>query len=78
MATDNPQNKDPQNKAPKNKPTEDKQVDLKTSGKQTTLNPETRTTGQGSKTDTRPGAEPEAPGNDGNVPGAPNQGTESR
>ncbi|KPQ37496.1 MAG: hypothetical protein HLUCCA11_00175 [Phormidesmis priestleyi Ana] len=57
---------------------ENKDVDLKTSGKQTTLNPETRTTGQGSNTDTRDGAEPEAPGNDGNVPGSPNQGTESR
>lgn len=57
---------------------EDKDVDLETSGKQTTLDPETRKTGQGSNTETRPGAEPEAPGNDGKVPGSPNQGTESR
>ncbi len=55
-----------------------KDQDLDTSGKQTTLNEKTRTTGQGSNTETRPGAEPEAPGNDGNVPGSPNQGTESR
>ena len=57
---------------------ESKDVDLEVSGKQTTLDPETRKTGQGSNTETRPGAEPEAPGNDGNVPGSPNQGTEAR
>lgn len=55
-----------------------KEQDLDTSGKQTTLDEKTRKTGQGSNTETRPGAEPEAPGNDGNVPGSPNQGTESR
>lgn len=60
--------------------TEDKNkdVELETSGKQSTLEGKTRKTGQGSKTDTRPGAEAEAPGNDGNVAGAPNQGTEAR
>ncbi|MGB3299270.1 MAG: hypothetical protein WBA76_13445 [Phormidesmis sp.] len=57
---------------------ENKDVDLDTSGKQTTLNPETRKTGQGSNTDTRDGAEPEAPGNDGKIAGSPNQGTEAR
>ncbi len=55
-----------------------KENDLDTSGKQTTIEESTRTTGQGSNTDTRPGAEAEAPGNDGNVPGSPNQGTEAR
>ena len=57
---------------------ENKDVDLETSGKQTTLDPETRKTGQGSNTETRPGAQPEAPGNDGIVAGSPNQGTEAR
>jgi hypothetical protein len=52
--------------------------DLEVGGKQTTLDERTRTTGQGSNTETRPGAEPEAPGNDGKKAGAPNQGTESR
>ncbi len=57
---------------------EDKDVELDTAGKQTTLNEKTRTTGQGSNQDTRPGAEAEAPGNDGKLAGSPNQGTESR
>ena len=61
-----------------NEQREDKDVDLETGGKQTTVNPETRTVSQGSNTPTRPGAEAEAPGNDGNVAGAPNQGTTSR
>ncbi|PZO57470.1 MAG: hypothetical protein DCF15_06965 [Phormidesmis priestleyi] len=56
----------------------EQEQDLDTSGKQTTLDEKTRTTGQGSNTETRPGAEAEAPGNDGNVPGSPNQGTEAR
>ncbi|UBF25822.1 photosystem I reaction center subunit IV [Kovacikia minuta CCNUW1] len=48
-------------------------------GKQTTIDPETRRTGQGAKQDVRPGAAPEAPGTDGTgVEGDPNQGTESR
>ncbi|MGB3292252.1 MAG: hypothetical protein WBB01_04550 [Phormidesmis sp.] len=53
-------------------------VDLETSGKQSTVEGKTRTTGQGSNTETRSGAEAEAPGNDGNVAGSPNQGTEAR
>ena len=53
-------------------------TELETSGKNTPLEGGSRTTGQGSKTETRDGAEPEAPGNDGNVAGSPNQGTESR
>ncbi len=57
---------------------ENKDIDLEVSGKQTTVNAKTRKTGQGSNTETRDGAEPEAPGNDGNVPGSPNQGTEAR
>lgn len=57
---------------------ENKDVDLETSGKQTTVNPKTRTTGQGSNTETRDGAQPEAPGNDGTLAGSPNQGTEAR
>ena len=58
--------------------TSDKGKDLDTSDKQTPLEGKNRTTGQGSNTETRDGAEPEAPGNDGTVPGSPNQGTEAR
>ncbi|PSB08767.1 hypothetical protein C7B62_15495 [Pleurocapsa sp. CCALA 161] len=49
-------------------------------GKQTTLDPAQRKTGQGSNQDTRPGATPEAPGSNKNAetPGSPNQGTEAR
>ncbi len=57
---------------------EQKDVNLDTEGKQTPLKGKNRTTGQGSKTDTRDGAQPEAPGNDGTVAGSPNQGTEAR
>ena len=57
---------------------EDKDVELETGGQQTTLNEKTRTTGQGSNQETRPGAEAEAPGNDGTLAGTPNQGTEAR
>ena len=57
---------------------EDKDVDLQVGGKQTTVDPKTRKTGQGSNQETRPGAEAEAPGNDGKLPGSPNQGTEAR
>ena len=57
---------------------EEKNVDLETSGNQTTLEGKTRTTGQGSNQDTRDGAQPEAPGNDGTLAGSPNQGTEAR
>lgn len=58
--------------------TEKKEKELDTEGKQTSLEGKNRKTGQGSKTETRDGAEPEAPGNDGNLPGSPNQGTEAR
>ncbi|NEP18811.1 MAG: hypothetical protein F6J97_18245 [Leptolyngbya sp. SIO4C1] len=48
-------------------------------GKQTPLEPGSRRTGQGSNTDTRSGAEAEAPGDkNADVPGDPNQGTEAR
>ncbi|MGL5078791.1 MAG: hypothetical protein ACRDBG_23585 [Waterburya sp.] len=48
-------------------------------GKQTTIEPMQRTTGQGENQETRPGAEAEAPGNkDLETPGSPNQGTEAR
>ncbi|MGC1306356.1 MAG: hypothetical protein WA885_03945 [Phormidesmis sp.] len=57
---------------------EEKDTNLETSGKQTTIEEKTRKTGQGSGTDTRDGAEPEAPGNDGTKAGSPNQGTEAR
>ena len=57
---------------------DNKDIDLETSGKQTPVEAKTRTTGQGSKTETVDGAEPEAPGNDGTVAGSPNQGTEAR
>ncbi len=61
-----------------NKQREDKDVDLDVSGPQTTINPETRTTGQGTNKDTRPGAEAETPGGNSKVPGNPNQGTPAR
>ena len=57
---------------------ENQEKDLKTDSKQTPLEGGTRTTGQGSNQDTRDGAQPEAPGNDGTKPGSPNQGTEAR
>ncbi|BAY78116.1 hypothetical protein NIES25_45860 [Nostoc linckia NIES-25] len=44
----------------------------------TPLDERYRMTGQESGTDTRQGAEPEAPGGTVTVPGLPNQGTESR
>ena len=48
-------------------------------GKQTTLDPGTRRTGQGTNMDVRPGAAADSPGNDNpSVEGDPNQGTESR
>lgn len=46
-------------------------------GKQTTIEPALRKTGQGSNQDTRSGATPEAPGGN-KVPGNPNQGTDAR
>ena len=57
---------------------DNKDVELDNSGKQSTLEGKTRTTGQGSNTETRSGAEAEAPGNDGTKAGTPNQGTEAR
>jgi photosystem I subunit IV len=49
-------------------------------GKQTTIEPATRSTGQGDmKADVRPGADPESAAvDDPTVEGSPNQGTESR
>lgn len=48
-------------------------------GKQSTLEPATRQTGQGaSKKDTRPGAAADAPGGNPQVAGDANQGTEAR
>ena len=48
-------------------------------GKQTPVDPSQRKTGQGTSQDTRSGAEPEAPGaKNSDVPGDPNQGTETR
>lgn len=47
-------------------------------GKQTTLEPATRRTGQGTMSDTRPGAKSDAPGGSSVIEGDPNQGTEAR
>lgn len=48
-------------------------------GKQTTVEPKTRRTGQGAKSDVRPGAAADAATTDNpDVEGDPNQGTESR
>jgi photosystem I subunit IV len=47
-------------------------------GKQTTLDPETRRTGQGTLSDTRPGNNADAPGGSPVIEGDPNQGTEAR
>ncbi len=48
-------------------------------GKQSTLEPGIRQTGQGpSSKDTRPGASPDSPGGNPQVAGDPNQGTEAR
>ncbi|WP_346290058.1 hypothetical protein [Sphaerothrix gracilis] len=48
-------------------------------GKNTPLEPGSRRTGQGARSsDAREGAKPEAPGDKGNKPGDPNQGTEAR
>ena len=44
----------------------------------TPLDERSRMTGQEAGTETRSGAEPEAPGGDVKVVGAPNQGTDSR
>ncbi|MGB3765601.1 MAG: hypothetical protein WA947_03510 [Phormidesmis sp.] len=66
------------NESNKKETREEKDVELNVSGKQSTVEGKTRTTGQGSNQDTRPGAEAEAPGNDGKLAGSPNQGTESR
>ena len=57
---------------------DNKDVELENSGKQSTLEGKTRTTGQESNTDTRSGAGPEAPGGSGTKAGSPNQGTDSR
>ncbi|MEH2110011.1 hypothetical protein [Nostoc sp.] len=46
-------------------------------GYQTTLDESTRKTGDAEKSDAKPTATPEAPGEDG-IAGSPNQGTESR
>jgi photosystem I subunit IV len=60
-------------------PTKGSKAAAASGGKQTTLDPSTRRTGQGSREDVRPGAAPEAPGTDNpRVEGDPNQGTESR
>jgi photosystem I subunit IV len=48
-------------------------------GRQTPIDPMTRTTGQNTKQEVRPGAEPEAPGSaNPDKQGDPNQGTEAR
>ena len=47
-------------------------------GKQTPVDPKQRKTGQTTNQETQSGAEPEAPGAGGSVPGSPNQGTDAR
>jgi photosystem I subunit IV len=47
-------------------------------GKQTTLDPATRRTGQGTANDASPTAKPDAPGGSALVEGDANQGTEAR
>jgi hypothetical protein len=65
--------------APKNEETQEEATPVGDGGKQTTLEPAQRETGQDSNQDTRPGAEAEAPGaKNSQVPGSPNQGTHSR
>jgi photosystem I subunit IV len=61
-------------------PTKATQSTAASGGKQTTIEPATRRTGQGDmKADVRPGADPEAAGTDDTeIEGAPNQGTEAR
>lgn len=49
-----------------------------TGGKQTTIDERTRRTGSGTMGDTKTGAQQEAAGDNPNVEGAGNQGTESR
>ena len=64
-----------------NLPDEKKESDAEdtsaSGGYQTTIDEETRKTGVAAKSDAKPTATPEAPGND-SVVGSPNQGTESR
>ena len=61
-------------------PTKKTQSTAAAGGKQTTIEPATRRTGQGDmKADVRPGADPESAATDSTaVEGSPNQGTESR
>ena len=61
-------------------PTKKTQSTAASGGKQTTIDPATRRTGQGDMKDSvKPGANPEAPSVDSTtVEGAPNQGTEAR
>jgi photosystem I subunit 4 len=47
-------------------------------GKQTTVEPGTRRTGQEARQNVKSGSEPESPGAADSVPGSPNQGTETR
>lgn len=61
-----------------NAPKKEEETPVADGGKQTTLDPAQRKTGQSSNQDTRSGAEAEAPGASSDTPGSPNQGTEAR
>ena len=62
-----------------NKPKNEQETPVAEGGKQTPINPSERKTGQGTRQETRSGAEAEAPGSKNTAtPGDPNQGTEAR
>jgi photosystem I subunit IV len=70
-------NMDKMDNTPKQEEEKEETTPMGDGGKQTTLDPALRKTGQGSNQDTRSGATPEAPGGN-KTPGSPNQGTEAR
>jgi len=61
----------------KPKPSNQEPTPTASGGYQTPIDESTRKTGAAEKSDARPTAKPEAPGED-DVAGSPNQGTESR
>ncbi|MHC5728958.1 MAG: hypothetical protein ACYTXY_33545 [Nostoc sp.] len=61
----------------KQKPNNQESTPTASGGYQTTIDEETRKTGDAEKSDAKPTATPEAPGED-PIAGSPNQGTQSR
>ncbi|MEH1929167.1 hypothetical protein [Nostoc sp.] len=61
----------------KQKPNNQESTPTASGGYQTTIDEETRKTGDAEKSDAKPTATPEAPGED-PIAGSPNQGTASR